>query len=137
MQLSPFLGEDRLLRLGGRLGRSKLPYDGLHPPIIPGNHPLARPIIRAFHDSMHHAGTDFVLSHVRQHIWITSGREAVKRVRNQCIPCRRFRPKATLADVHRARLGARKPPYTYTSVDYFGPIEVVHGSGSTKRWGAL
>jgi hypothetical protein len=140
MALTPFLGEDQLLRLGGRLGRAKLPYDVLHPPIIPGNHPLARSIIRAFHDSMHHAGTDFVLSHVRQHIWITSGREAVKRVRNQCIPCRRFRPKATLqmmADVHRARLGAREPPFTYTSVDYFGPIEVVHGRGSAKRWGAL
>jgi hypothetical protein len=89
---------------------------------------------------MHHVGTDFVLSHVRQHVWITSGREAVKRVRNQCVPCRQFRPKAALqmmADVHRARLGAHEPPFTYTSVDYFGPIEVVHGRGSAKRWGVL
>jgi hypothetical protein len=90
MALTPFLGDDQLLRLGGRLGRAKLPYDVLHLPIIPGSHSLARTIIQAFHDSMHHVGTDFVLSHVRQHIWITSGREAVKRVRNQCVPCRRF-----------------------------------------------
>ena len=62
MALTPFLGEDRLL--GGRLGRAKLPYDVLHPLIIPGNHPLARPIIHAFHDSMHHAETDFVLSQI-------------------------------------------------------------------------
>jgi len=89
---------------------------------------------------MHHAGTDFVLAHVRQHFWLTSGREAVKRVRNSCVPCRRFRPKAAIqmmADVHRARLGAGQPPFTFTSVDYFGPIDVTHGRGSAKRWGVL
>ncbi|XP_032782640.2 uncharacterized protein LOC116920627 [Daphnia magna] len=140
MALTPFLGDDKMLRLSGRLGRAKLPYDVLHPPILPGPHPLARSIIRAFHEEMHHVGTDFVLSHVRQHFWITAGREAVKRVRNECIPCRRFRPKAALqmmADVHKARLGAREPPFTYTSVDYFGPIDVVHGRRTAKRWGAL
>jgi hypothetical protein len=97
-----------------------MPYEVLHPPMLPGKHPFSRNIIRAFHESMHHVRTDFVLAHVRQHFWITSGREAVKRVRNECIPCRGFRPKAALqmmADVHRARLGAHQPPFTYTSVD--------------------
>jgi hypothetical protein len=134
------MDEAGVLRLGGRLGRAKLPYDVLHPPILSGKHPLARLIIRAFHESMHHFGTDFVLAHTRQHFWITSGREVVKRVRNECVACRRFRPKAALqmmADVHRARLGAGLPPFTYPSVDYFGPIDVTHGRGKAKRWGAL
>ena len=140
LSLTPFLDDEGVLRLGGRLGRAKLPYDVLHPPILPGRHPLARMIIRAFHESMHHMGTDFVLAHVRQHFWITSGREAVKRVRNECVPCRRFRPKAALqmmADVHRARLEAGHPPFTFSAVDYFGPLDVVHGRGSAKRWGVL
>ena len=81
LAITLFLGDVRLLQLGGQLGRAKLPYDVLHTPII-----------QAFHDSMHHVGTDLV----RQHVWITSGREALKWVRNQCIPCRRFRPKAAL-----------------------------------------
>ncbi|KAI9551306.1 hypothetical protein GHT06_002506 [Daphnia sinensis] len=124
LPLTPFLDEFGVLRLGGRLSRAKLPYDVLHPPILSGKHPFSRMIIRAFHESMHHLGTDFVLSHVRQHFWVTAGRELVKRIRNECVPCRRFRPKAALqmmADVHRARLGAGHPPFTYTSVDYFGP----------------
>ncbi|XP_045031054.1 uncharacterized protein LOC123473776 [Daphnia magna] len=140
LQLTPILDEKGVLRLGGRLGRAKLPYDILHPPILPGRQPFARGVIQAFHESMHHAGTDFVLAHVRQHFWVTSGREAVKRVRNSCVPCRHFRPKAAIqmmADVHRARLGARQPPFTFTSVDYFGPIDVTHGRGCAKRWGAL
>ena len=140
MSLTPFLDDEGVLRLGGRLSQAKLPYDVLHPPILPGKHPLARMIIRAFHESMHHMGTDFVLAHVRQHFWITSGREAVKRIRNECVPCRRFRPKVALqmmADVHRARLGAGHPPFTFTVVDYFGPIDVIHGRESAKRWGVL
>ena len=37
-----------------------------------------------------------------------------------------------MADVHRTRLGTPDPPFTYTSVDYFGPIEVVHGQRSVS-----
>jgi hypothetical protein len=96
LPLTPFLDESGVLRLGGRLSRAKVPYDVMHPPLLSGKHPLSRMIIRAFHDSMHHLGTDFVLSHVRQHFWVTGGRELVKRVRNECVPCRRFRPKAAL-----------------------------------------
>jgi hypothetical protein len=140
LSLTPFLDEAGVLWLGGRLSRAKLPYDVLHPPILPGKHPLARLIIRAFHESMPHVGTDFVCAHTRQHFWITNGREVVKRVRNEYVACRRFRPKAAfqmMADVHRARLGAGLPPFTYTSVDYFGPIDVTHGHGTAKPWGVL
>ncbi len=62
LSLTPFMAEAGVLRLGGLLGREKLPYDVLHSPILPGKHPLAKLIIRAFHESMHHFGTDFVLA---------------------------------------------------------------------------
>ena len=38
LPLSPILGADGLLRLGGRTGRAPLPYDNLHPPVLPGRH---------------------------------------------------------------------------------------------------
>ena len=64
----------------------------------------------------------------------------VKRVRNECVAFRRFRPKSALqmmADVHQARLGAWLPPFTYTSIAHFGPIDVTHGRGTAKRRGIL
>ncbi|XP_046461183.1 uncharacterized protein LOC124207658 [Daphnia pulex] len=138
--LTPFFDADEVLRLGGRLSRANLPYKVLHPPILNGRHLLARAIIRAFHEQLHHSGTDMVLAQVRQHFWITAGREAVKRARNECLACRRFRPKAALqmmADVHRARLGAHQPPFTYTSVAFFGPIDIAYHRRTAKRWGVL
>jgi len=46
LSLTPTLGEDGLLRLGGRIGRANLPYDNLHPPLISGRHPFAVKIIQ-------------------------------------------------------------------------------------------
>lgn len=47
--------------------RTPLPYDTLHPVILPGLHPLALKVVAAFHQRLLHAGTYYELSHVRQH----------------------------------------------------------------------
>ena len=139
--LTPFIGADGLLRLGGRIKRAKLPYDTLHPPILPGRHPLARLIIEAFHNRLKHFGTDFVLSHIRQHFWLIEGREAVKRVQKECLRCRRYRAKPgvqLMGDLPMSRLDAGSPPFTRAACDYFGPFEVAQSRNRvTKRWGAL
>lgn len=46
LALAPILNEDGLLRLGGRAGQAKLPYDKLNPPLLSGQHPLAEKIKR-------------------------------------------------------------------------------------------
>lgn len=64
-----------LLRLGRRIKRCRLPYDRVHPVILSGSHPLSQKLTMAFHEKLRHAGTDFVLSHIRHHYWMTGGRE--------------------------------------------------------------
>ena len=49
IELSPIIGNDGLLREGGRIGAATLPFDNLHPIILPAKHPLTDKI--AFHDS--------------------------------------------------------------------------------------
>ncbi len=85
LALAPILGDDGLLRLGGRIGRARLPYDQLHPLFLPGRHPLSEKIVRAFHESLKHVGTDFLLSYIRQNFWVTKGRELVKKIRRDCV----------------------------------------------------
>ena len=141
MALAPILAADGVLRLGGRAGRAKLPYDQLHPPLLPGNHPFTEKIIRAFHKYLKHVGTDFLLTYIRQHFWITRGREAVKRVRRDCAICRRNRAKPgeqLMGDLPDSRLDSGSLPFTRTAVDLFGPFEVGLARNRTaKRWGVL
>ena len=138
---TPFLDDHGILRMGGRLRKAALPYDNRHPVLMPGRHPLSRKIVELFHHQLHHAGTDYVLTHVRQHFWIMAGRELVKCIRRDCLRCRRHhaRPLTQLmADLHESRLAAGAPPFSYTAVDYFGPFETTYGRGRTqKRWGVL
>ena len=62
LSLSPILGSDGILRLGGRAGRAQLPYDQVHPPQLSGKHPFAEIVVRAFHLPLKHVGTDFLLA---------------------------------------------------------------------------
>ena len=141
LALAPILNEDGLLRLGGRAGRAKLPYDQLHPPLLSGQHPLAEKIVKAFHENLKHVGTDFLLSYIRQHFWITRGRELVKKVRRDCVVCRRNRAQPCeqmMADLTESRLDFGTLPFTRTAVDLFGPLEIgLYRNRTAKRWGVL
>ena len=141
LSLAPFISEDGLLRLGGRSGKAKLPYEVLHPPILPGSHLLAEKIARACHEKFIHSGTDFVLAQLRQIVWVTKGRSVVKKVRLSCLKCakERARPGVQfMADLPSARLDYESPAFNQTSVDLFGPLEVSTSRNRTvKRWGVV
>ena len=139
LSLAPFLGGDGLVRLGRRI--KKLPYDHVYPPILPGRHKLARLIITAFHQELNHVGTDFLLAYLQHYIWLTGGREAVKKVRRECRVCKKERAKPgeqQMGDLPHSRLEFGVPPFTNTACDLFGPIEVgLPRNRSAKRWGVL
>ncbi|GFU05026.1 integrase_H2C2 domain-containing protein [Trichonephila clavipes] len=52
---------DGLLRVGGRLSNSNLPYVNKHPAILPGNHNLTVQIIAHFHRKNLHTGASSLL----------------------------------------------------------------------------
>ena len=98
LSLSPFLDSNGLLRVGGRIRRVALPYENIHPIILPPKHPLTVQLIDAYHRRYLHSGTDFILSQIRHHFWIVHGREAVKQARSRCRSClcERARPATQL-----------------------------------------
>ncbi|GFV67702.1 integrase catalytic domain-containing protein [Trichonephila clavipes] len=59
--LNPFIDSDGLLRVGGRLSNSDLPYVNKHPAILPGNHNLTVQIIVHFHRKNLHTGASSLL----------------------------------------------------------------------------
>ncbi|GFT63917.1 uncharacterized protein TNCV_2314051 [Trichonephila clavipes] len=62
--LNPFIDSDGLLRVGGRLSNSDLPYVNKNPAILPGNHNLTVQIIVHFHRKNLHTGASSLLHYI-------------------------------------------------------------------------
>ncbi|KAK9678935.1 hypothetical protein QE152_g40418 [Popillia japonica] len=71
LSLDPFVDTDGLLRVGGRLRRSQIPYDRRHPLLLPSNHNFTIKIIEHEHIRNVHAGTQTVLAAVRRNFVIS------------------------------------------------------------------
>ena len=89
---------------------------------------------------MQHVGISHTLSQLRRKYWIPRGRQAVKKAIAQCRTCRRYQGPAfrmpRSPDMPPERV-TRSPPFTYTAVDYFGPLCCTDRPGEGKVWVAL
>ncbi len=114
-----------LIRLGGRVDRSPLPFDTRHPIIFGKNSYVVEHLIREAHEKVKHFGVNTVLAHLRQRYWLIKGRERVKKILGNCITCRKWRGNPAvqlMADLSLSRVDVPNPPFTSTGVDFFGPI---------------
>lgn len=63
-------------------------------------------------------------------------RQVLKQVRNDCAKCKilNARPeRSEMESIPSARVAAYTRPFTYTGVDYFGPMKVAIGQRQEKR----
>ncbi|XP_070531583.1 uncharacterized protein [Ptychodera flava] len=125
--LSPFLDSDGILRVGGRLQRSSLPYDAKHPLLVPCRNHIATLIVRHYHIKVgrHSKGVNAVLSETRQRYWIVHGREEVKRVQYDCRLCCRRRKKVAeqiMAPLPSHRITVPVRAFAKSGVDNAGPF---------------
>ncbi|XP_070073215.1 uncharacterized protein [Drosophila takahashii] len=77
---------------------------------------------------------------MRQRYWIKGLRALVREVAKDCPRCRirNARPAPPeMGSLPQERLSPYTLPFTFTGVDYFGPIDVVVGRRREKRWGVL
>ncbi|GFV54129.1 integrase catalytic domain-containing protein [Trichonephila clavipes] len=93
--LNPFIDSDGLLRVGGRLINSDLPYVNKHPAILPGNHNLTVQIIVQFHRKNLHTGASSLLHYVREKFWPLNGHSLCRKVVHECLVCFKSRPLVT------------------------------------------
>ncbi|XP_076678236.1 uncharacterized protein LOC143374185 [Andrena cerasifolii] len=122
--LGPFLDEDGLLRVGGRLKHALLPYSVKHPLLLPQNHFLTELIIREIHVKHGHIGARGTLHAVRQKYWPVNGMITVKSVLRKCITCHKLTaivPQYPIGQLPRDRVVLNRP-FLVTGVDYCGPF---------------
>lgn len=98
-------------------------------------------ILNDFHEVSNHAGTNHALSLLRQKYHVLRGREAVKQTGRRCEFCRKRNAtpsRQMMAELPEERISIPAPPFTRTSVDLFGPYQVIVSRNRTeKRWGVI
>ncbi|XP_018376357.1 PREDICTED: uncharacterized protein LOC108769714 [Trachymyrmex cornetzi] len=124
--LSPFIDENGIIRVGGRLSRSRLAYAQKHPILIPSRHFLTDLIIRETHERYYHTGIQTTLYMIRQRFWLLDGRNQVRKIIKSCIRCFRFNTDTVnykMGDLPKNRV-REAFPFANTGIDFCGPFYV-------------
>lgn len=124
--LAPFLDNEGIIRVGGRLQNATLPYAAQHPAVLPNKSIITDLIVRNEHIRLLHAGQKLVLCSLRQRFWLTDGLRTVKRVIHKCVICFRLKAAATtqlMGSLPAARVTACRP-FERVGVDFAGPVSV-------------
>ncbi|XP_036148006.1 uncharacterized protein LOC118647346 [Monomorium pharaonis] len=135
LSLSPFMDENRLLRVGGRLKNSDLLFETRHPILLPRDHELTKRIIKQEHERNLHAGTHATMAAVRQQFWPLSLRSTTRKIIQNCIACFRAKPsmsEAVMASLPNSRVAISRP-FSHCGVDYAGPIILREGKRRNAR----
>lgn len=133
--LSPFLDEEGLLRVGGRLKNSSLPFNSKHPMILNGKHVLAKLIMEHTHITLLHAGPQLMLSTVRQTYWLTAGMSAAKKVVRNCVTCFKSQPRSVtpiMAHLPTERVNVANT-FSIVGIDYAGPFMLKDRKGKNYK----
>ena len=139
-RLDPFVDEDKLLRVGGRLKKSKFPNTLKHPIILPKKCILTHRIADHYRRKVKHSGRTSTINSIRQHgYWIVSVNTMVRSIIHSCFSCRAMRGK--LGEQKMLELPGERflaeGPFTYSGMDMFGPFYVKEGRKQHKRFVAL
>ncbi|XP_062699619.1 uncharacterized protein LOC134284635 [Aedes albopictus] len=125
-RLSPFIDCEGVLRVGGRLNLSQLPFQSKHPALLPKNHPFTRLLAEHYHRKLVHGGGRLLLSSIREEYWPLDGRRLVKSIVRNCFRCARHRPVPLQQQIGQLPMSRVIPgrPFSVSGVDYAGPLYI-------------
>ena len=85
-RLDPFISDDGLLRVGGRLQRARLEYRERHPILLPKGHHVLRLTVRHYHNQVRHQGRQIMHGAIRQAgYWLLNGNLMVAKELSLCV----------------------------------------------------
>lgn len=136
LSLTPIIDGNGLLRVRGRLENSMLPYDEMHPIILPPNAYFTGLLIDRFHERTMHGGTSLVASMIRRQYWIVNARDAIRHRIKKCDVCFRHRAvmqKQLMGSLPSARVRRTTRAFLHTGIDYCGPFDIRASKGRGIR----
>lgn len=134
-RLVPFIDNQCIIRVGGRLRNSERTFKQKHPMLLPKNAVLTTLLIRHFHFTFKHAGQHLISSLIAEHYWIFGSRSAIRHVVFRCIVCTRHRAAPSLPIMAQLPPFRVRPsrPFSHIGVDFAGPIMTKEGKRRNAR----
>ena len=126
LSLHPFIGEDGLLHVGGRLTKAPISYFQKHPILLSSKDPLTKLILTTKHIRLLHCGPTLLCSTIGLEYYITGIKQLARRICRQCVSCRKIASKAQqqlMGQLPESRL-KEAPAFTICGVDYAGPFSL-------------
>lgn len=124
--IDPYIDDEGLLRVGGRIQRASMTENEKHPIILPTKHHFTTILIRNVHEQTFHGGFALTAQKLRQQFWIINNRVTIKSVLHRCTVCFRFKKKLLIqkmGDLPEYRLNETLP-FTFVGVDYAGYFDI-------------
>lgn len=127
LSLNPFLDENQIIRVGGRLANANLLHHIKHPILLDHKHRLCELIAPNVHIEQFHCGPQTLLYTMRQSFWPTSGRNLARKIVRACIRCFKVKPPFDAAPIMGNLPAPRLEPnsvFLNVGVDYAGPFSL-------------
>ncbi len=142
-KLAPKIDDDGVWRVGSRM-KNFVPFtfDSKLPVILPYHHKITLLVMREAHQFAH-SGQDGTLSRFRSKgFWSTRGGQLAKKVKYECIPCRKEDHETIQQPMGELPEELLKQPvaWGYCQLDLFGPIKCrgdVNPRTTKKTWGLV
>ncbi|GFQ76718.1 integrase catalytic domain-containing protein [Trichonephila clavata] len=118
--LVPYLGEDNLLRITGRLLEADLCFGEKHPVILPRHCKFTELLVIREHERIGHCGVSATLTQLRKNYWIPKGRQLVKTIIRICLICKKYNAKPAdqlSGQLPRDRI-TQSPPFQIVGIDF-------------------
>ena len=139
-RLDPFLDENGVIRVGGRVRRANLPFATKHPVILPRKSHITDLLIRFWHAKVNHMGRGITQNELRQRgYWVVGGSSAVSNCISKCVTCRKMRGPLQIQKMADLPVDRVEPsaPFSYCAVDFFGPFPIKEKRSEVKRYGVI
>lgn len=118
---------DGIILIAGKLSNTDIPFEAKQPILLPSSSYLTELLIKDRHARDLHAGTNQILTSLRQEYWIPKGRNRILNIPRKFTLCLNVQgksyPSPVTSPLPRERCTEAKP-FEITGVDYTGYINV-------------
>lgn len=133
-RLNPFLDQEGILRLNGRLMNAPIHYDAKFPIVLSDKGHVTRLLMQEAHQETKHGGVQQILQYLRQEFWILRSRNLASSTVHHCAGCVKY-VRTTESQVMGCLPELRVTParaFERVGIDYCGPFLIKAYSGRCK-----